>query len=73
MFQGEKQAYVQDAFKLCNIPEIITRVGQGATLCQLFHKLTGLFLPSGNLFFLKIKITFLGFGMKFCFKSLVLL
>lgn len=50
MFQGEKQAFAQDAFKLCNIPELITRVGQGATLCQLFHKLTGLFLPSGNLF-----------------------
>lgn len=36
MFQGEKQAYVQDAFKRCNIPEIITRVGQGATLMSTF-------------------------------------
>lgn len=36
VFQVKKEAYIQDACELCNIPEVITRLGQGATTMSTF-------------------------------------
>lgn len=66
------KAYVQNAFSLFNIHEVITSIGQGATIISAFYKIIGVFLVSRN-FFLSLKMISVGFEVKFCFKSLALL
>lgn len=45
------KAYVQNAFSLFNIHEVITSIGQGATIISPFYKIIGVFLVSRNFFY----------------------